>query len=122
MMTMFLAMALADVPPEPGYVERCTVEQACGGRAGEACSAWHGGSEDCNPFRAKGWEKACQTRGASAWAEVWCAPAGTAAPAKDPVPPTPRRCDTVPAGAVGIGALMLTIAGFTRRKRIKGLR
>lgn len=113
MMSLFLTLALADVPPEPGYVETCTPEQACPGRASGVCSAWYGGSEECEPYRAKGWEKACQTRGASTWQEVWCAPGG-AAPA--PLPPA-RRCGVVPWDAAAVGVLAGMVAVAARRRR-----
>ncbi len=69
------SIASADLPPPPGYVEKCTVAKQqkestscvlCGDayfREPDACA---------NRYLEKGYTKACQTRGASTWEEVWC--------------------------------------------------
>jgi hypothetical protein len=71
-------LARADVAPpfNDGYVEACTVDkQAAAGRECLSCSAYHGNAEHCAESLASyGFERACRTRGASVWAEVWCRP------------------------------------------------
>jgi MYXO-CTERM domain-containing protein len=74
-MTLLLAgPAAADVPPEPGYIEKCTVANyAKKGIDCQSCGAWHGDRDACvNTLGKKGYEKKCQTRGASTWSEIWC--------------------------------------------------
>ncbi len=109
---LLVGLAMADVPPEPGYVETCTVEQACDARGGELCGAWHGEPEACAGLAARGLTFACRTAGASAWSEVWCV--GQPAPADLPAPP--RRgcgCDAGAAGWTWLGLLGLAL----RRRR-----
>ncbi len=81
-------LARADVPPEPGYVEKCTVEKQCKkSEEGDACRAWHGDPEVCaRKHEADGFEYRCRTRGASAWTEVYCR-LKLDKPKKEPKPP-----------------------------------
>lgn len=71
------AAATADVPPPPGYVEKCTVEQAQV-RTGHTCEmcgdAYHGDREACaNKYSGTStMSLECKTAGASVWDEVWC--------------------------------------------------
>ncbi len=71
------SLALADVPPPPGYVEKCTVKKAERRTSNhcESCDAWHGDMDACvNKYAGTTFKKDCQTRGASVWDEVWCDP------------------------------------------------
>ena len=70
------AVARADIPPPPGYVEQCTIDKACKkGEEGDDCRAWHGDTTACEKKHAKdGFEYRCRTSGASVWSEVWCRP------------------------------------------------
>ena len=75
MLFLLSTLALADVPPPPGYKESCTVKLQCGPEeVGTTCDGWHGGREACEALEADGWTKKCQTRGASTWDEVFCRP------------------------------------------------
>lgn len=73
--------ALADVPPPAGYVEQCTAaKQQKAGTECVSCGSYHGSVDKCpNLLSSSGFTKACQSRGASVWSEVWCRPAGGAA-------------------------------------------
>jgi uncharacterized protein (TIGR03382 family) len=118
--------ARADVPPEPGYVEQCTVELQQ--KAGETCLAcsgsYHGDTEVCAREHApNGYARRCQTRGASVWGEVWCK-AGQASASTDPtVPaqPAPQArkggCQTGPGGLAGWG-LVLAAMWLVRRRPV----
>lgn len=66
--------ARADVPPPRGYVESCTVQaHAQDGRECRECSTYHGNPPThCASEVGDGYERACRTRGASTWSEVWC--------------------------------------------------
>lgn len=71
--------AHADAPPPIGYVEHCTLQKqekepdTC-----EACSngqsvEYSEGKDKCTTtYKPQGYVKLCQTRGASAWTEIWC--------------------------------------------------
>jgi hypothetical protein len=96
------AVARADVPPEPGYVESCTVEKQQG--AGEAClacgDAYHGDRDACQRQHAgDGYAKRCQTRGASVWTEVWCKKGAGGGVAAGPTPAPSETKDDKPAAA-----------------------
>ncbi|MFT6144497.1 MAG: hypothetical protein ACJAZO_003674 [Myxococcota bacterium] len=90
MLVLIAALALADIPPPNGYQETCTVDLVCPSAQGVACSASFNDRDTCErDWGTKGYSKACQTRGASTWSEVWCsnaAPLGE--PAGEPVIPT----------------------------------
>ncbi|MBL8359836.1 MAG: hypothetical protein JNN18_05025 [Rubrivivax sp.] len=83
----FLVLALAgptraDIPPPKGYVETCTPERACAGRAAVSCRGSFRDADGCQKqFEPQGLVRACRTRGASVWTEVWCKPAPGSAPA-----------------------------------------
>lgn len=68
------ALAFADIPPPPGYVEQCTIEKQCKKEEeGDACSAWHGERDKCEKKHAQdGFVRKCRTGGASVWTEVYC--------------------------------------------------
>lgn len=84
--------ALADVAPPPGYVEQCTVskQQKDGLECTLCTGAYHGAPDHCvKIYEPQGLTRACRTRGASVWKEVWCRKAG-GPPIQDiPVAPTP---------------------------------
>lgn len=84
--------ARADVPPEPGYVEKCTIEKQCKkNEEGDACRAWHGDRDVCSrKHAADGFEYKCRTRGASVWSEVYCR-AKADKPKKDAKPEPPKK-------------------------------
>lgn len=97
--TTVAAVALADVPPEPGYVEKCTVDKQQ--KSGEKCEmcgdAYHGEPEACaKKFAGSEHTKRCQTRGASTWDELWCAPVSQDKPAPS-AGPTPSAAPTASA-------------------------
>jgi hypothetical protein len=68
------ATASADLPPPPGYVETCTIEnQLKPSDECFSCAAYHGNSTHCSDSLSEyGFTQRCQTRGASVWREVWC--------------------------------------------------
>lgn len=77
--------AWADIAPPPGYVETCTVERMSEG--GDSCIECRGSFQDreacAGEWEPQGYDKRCQTRGASVWTEIWCTSAdgsGTDAP------------------------------------------
>jgi hypothetical protein len=79
---MLSTRALADVTPEPpGDVEPCSLERTC--PAGKACVVCPADYRDfststsvCSASLSPlGFHKQCQSRGASAWDEIWCRPA-----------------------------------------------
>lgn len=73
MILLLASFALADIPPPDDYVETCTVAQACEGE-GVACGdAYFGDRGACaRQYAEQGYTRACKTRGASTWTEVWC--------------------------------------------------
>lgn len=131
MLTLLVALAFADIPPGPGFVETCTLanhqgeEKEC-----TECSGSFSGREDCEALEKDGYSTACRTAGASVWDEVMCRsktgkePEGEVpapAPAEEtPEPSVPqdakrRRCDT--AGGVGsVWALPLVMVLGRRRR------
>ena len=114
MLTMWIALALADEPPPPGYVEPCT-EEVCGGAKAETCRASYQGREACERLEQQGMTQACRTSGASVWSEVFCR--GPVNGTADPVaPPAVSRCDSAAPGVVGALGLALVL-GAVRRKR-----
>lgn len=72
------AVALADVPPPSGYVERCTLEAASAD--GQECvqrSGWHGEKGLPGRWLAEyGFCQRCQTYGASVHGDIYCRPKG----------------------------------------------
>ncbi len=109
----------ADVPPPPGYVETCTVEQQQ--TNGARCEACRAGYQDANAcatrFASTQLRRRCRTSGASSWTEVWCenriatdptvpapgtSPGPAPAPSPEPAPaPGPARPpETSPATSV----------------------
>ena len=66
--------SIADVPPGPGYVEKCTFEkQNVKAENCELCPVSHQDFDACKKkFAGKNYKKLCQTRGASAFKELWC--------------------------------------------------
>lgn len=123
MLPLLFALARADVPPPPGYVETCTVAIQCGPDiAGESCDAWHGGREPCEALEKKGWVQVCQTRGASVWDEVFCetqpdedARQERVRSAKGIPARLKRRCGCASAPGAA-GALLLPLVALFRRR------
>lgn len=77
-------LALADIPPPEGYVEKCTVENHQSDTVEcVSCDAYHGGREPCEALEKAGYTQACRTGGASVWDEIMCRPKGSGT---DPVP------------------------------------
>jgi len=73
-LTCGVGPAAADLPPPPGYVEKCTLEsqqrleEDC-----QVCGAYFGERDRCEKeFGTKGYKYRCRTYGASVWKEVWC--------------------------------------------------
>ena len=103
---LLILTALADIPPHPGFVEKCTLERVARGRECTSCKGVFSGREACEALEKKGFTKQCQTRGASVWTEIHCkgaapegipeaAPATPATPAPaTPAPESTSRCDT----------------------------
>src|SRR3954465_14331364 len=79
-------LAFADIAPEPGYVETCTVEKQCKKTEdGDECRAWHGDREVCRKkHQSDGFVYKCNSRGASVWSEVYCRPKGDKAKSDKP--------------------------------------
>ena len=125
MIVLFAAFALADIPPPPGYEETCTVELVCASEQGVTCAASFNDRDACErDWGDKGYSKACKTRGASTWTEVWCstaAPVGPDQPVQAPAEPSTTdvrrssRCSSLTLSAswmlVGLGCL-----GLRRRR------
>lgn len=114
-----ISVALADIPPSPGYVETCTTER-CGTHEARSCGAYFGGREECEKLEKDGFVKVCQTAGASTWTEILCkggaGPAATKPADKQADPAVASsRCDTTAgAGAASLGLLL--VAGLLRRR------
>lgn len=95
---LFSTLALADVPPEPGYVEKCTIEKQCKkNEEGDECRAWHGDRDVCTrKHEADGFQFKCRSRGASVWSEVFCR-ARDEKPKKEPKPEKKPEAPNKPA-------------------------
>jgi hypothetical protein len=122
--TCLVTTARADVPPEPGYVEQCTVEvEQRDGRSCTACSgAYHGDTEACSKvWEPKGYALACKTRGASVWGEVYCkADPGFKAPAVAPAAQQSKKgCAIGLEGPAGVLTVLSVLGAvwFARRRR-----
>ncbi|MDG1480382.1 MAG: hypothetical protein P8R54_12365 [Myxococcota bacterium] len=126
MLLLTTLLARADISPPEGYVETCTVALQCGETEGTSCSAYFGGRTECEALEAKGWQRMCQTRGASTWSEVFCAQAPDDdarrtrieqttgfAPTIQPLPA--RRCGCSAAG-MGAGWLLVPLLLLARRR------
>ncbi|HEX2877056.1 MAG TPA: hypothetical protein VHP33_37655 [Polyangiaceae bacterium] len=90
----------ADVPPPEGYVEPCTVEkQSASGQGCVLCGdSYYKTPNACAAkLEPDGYTKACRTRGASTWKEVWCKN-GKGAPAAS-APPAPSASAAAPAAS-----------------------
>ncbi|TNE92755.1 MAG: hypothetical protein EP330_00635 [Deltaproteobacteria bacterium] len=126
MLLLLATLALADIPPGPDYVETCTVaNHARDGRECTSCEGWHGGREACEALEQQGYEKVCQTAGASVWDEVMCKAGSTPVAPADPKEPEPlpdgltqtkrrSRCDVL---GLGAGWWVIGLAGIVRRRR-----
>lgn len=134
------APARADVPPEPGYVESCTIEKHGGPENCIACrDAYHANRDACEQkWGPQGYTRACRTSGASVWTEVWCKPGGgeavtppapatpptpaaTSTPAAPPAPQATKGCATAPGASTSASGLLaaigaLLLLGATRRR------
>ncbi|MCC6525894.1 MAG: hypothetical protein IT373_24820 [Polyangiaceae bacterium] len=121
------AVARADIPPEPGYVESCDVLYAqqpterC-----ETCGADHRDRAACErKYQGTKSTRRCQTRGASVWQELWCRPleAGEApSPAPQALPGRGCACDlgapSAPGESNGAALLVgLCVAAVVARRR-----
>ena len=124
--------ALADLAPRPDYVETCTIENhQKDGLTCTSCTADYAHRDKCElELGPKGYKKACNTRGASVWNEVWClAPAP--APEKPAEPEEkateksqelvvkaadvqPKRDSKCGAGGLGVGLPLLLALGLLR--------
>lgn len=118
------SLARADVAPEDGYVETCTVEKQQG--AGEQClscgDAYHGDRDACQrQYAGDGYTKRCQTYGASVWKEVWCKKAaGGSAPAETKTEETAGTSRCSVDGGGGLGGLLAALGlVFVRRRRAR---
>jgi hypothetical protein len=71
-----VASASADLPPDPDYVEPCTVQKKqSADTTCESCGAYHGEPGKCaSKYADSPFKKRCATAGASVWDEVWCRP------------------------------------------------
>lgn len=117
-------VALADIPPPPGYVETCTVgNYASAELECTSCSAYFGGREPCEALEQQGYSQRCRTSGASVWEEVMCR-AGTSKPSPSPAPeatpePSPkreRRCSTTAGSASWLALAGLLLVGLRRSR------
>ena len=104
--------ARADVPPPEGYVEQCTVEKLAPGQECVLCGDSYYKTPDACAAKLEpsGYAKACRTRGASTWKEVWCkkgkgaavpsaSAASSAAPVASVAEPAPTPSSDVAAPA-----------------------
>jgi formylglycine-generating enzyme required for sulfatase activity len=104
MLAALSAVALADIPPEPGYVEKCTIQACPAGSEAKTCGASYRGSPECDALAEQGFAKQCSTWGGSFWTEVMCK-------APPPPPPKPRAAlpwpklefVSIPAGTFTMG-------------------
>lgn len=139
------ALARADIPPSPDYVESCTVANHQG--PGQEClicgDAYHGDVDACQRQHAPtGHTRRCRTAGASVWQEVWCKGGGASPPVKAPpvatdvkpapqpatAPPAPAAADSSAAGSGcsvdprgSLGGWMLALVGLAAsRRRARG--
>ena len=125
-------LAHADVAPDPGFVETCTIEKQCKeGEEGTTCSAGFRGREECEKLEKEGWKQRCRTYGGSFWNEVMCRakkkkkekekeeepdkPPPPPPQENPPVAPENPACSTAPATA-GWGALWLSALLALRRR------
>ena len=70
--------ATADIPPEPDYVERCTIStQQQEGETCVLCWATLDNSQMCSSLADMGFEHRCRARGGTSWNEVWCGAGST---------------------------------------------
>jgi MYXO-CTERM domain-containing protein len=141
---LFGSSALADLPPDPSYVEQCTLEKQK--KAGDdcvECTASYDQEEACKEKHAsEGRSKRCRTSGASVWTEIWCrggaeTPAPSVAAAspsasESPVTPSPvappEKSGSCGACAVGASsgsdpgpwAALAVALGFALRRRRPG--
>lgn len=122
---LLLSIALADVPPPPGYVETCTVEKQCTPtEEGVSCGAWFGEPDACAHLLAEGWVLRCRTSGASVWSEVYCRGAGRSERAEGAQEGAERGSGAAKAGCasaawggvMAFGALLLAWGGLRARR------
>jgi len=128
---LLASSAAADIPPPIGYIEECTpARQQLSGLECVGCSSYFGSLEKCPDLLvALDFTKACQSRGASTWTEVWCRPA-TGAPLPDSVSkqvvrPTSaelqavlvRRGAWIAASMIGFAGLVFAGWRFRQRRR-----
>jgi hypothetical protein len=127
------ATAAADLPPPIGYIEECTPErQQVAGLECVGCASYFGSPTKCPDLLVPlDFTKACQSRGASTWTEVWCRPA-TGAPLPESVSKQVTRpsstelvASNVRRGAeivgplVGFGGLVFAGWRFQKRRRAR---
>jgi hypothetical protein len=127
----FPLAARADLAPEPGYVETCTLaNHAKADLECVECNTYHGEYDKCvKQFEPQGYTQACRTAGASVWSEIWCKAKAGGAPATTTPEPAPAGGDKpVPAttnspskcaggDAAGFLPMMLGIAMVAARAR-----
>ena len=73
----WIPTAHADLPPPPGYEEKCTIakQQQIGEKCISCGDAYHSDVDACKiKYEPQGYVKKCQTSGASVWTEIWCKP------------------------------------------------
>jgi hypothetical protein len=118
MLLLTALLARADVPPEEGYVETCTVAIQCGPDVpGELCWADFSSRAGCEPLEKRGWQQMCRGWGGTSWDEVFCerAPDEAARQARIAQAMTPRRCGCAAGGASG-GWLLTALLAASRRR------
>lgn len=73
-MLILLAVALADVPPSPGFVETCTLQNhQRPGLECEQCRPHFRDLERCKrTYQDRGYFEVCRTSGSSVRSEIWC--------------------------------------------------
>jgi hypothetical protein len=106
----------ADIPPPPGYVEKCSVEiQQKSGEECRLCGASFQGRGDCQKLASQGYSERCRSAGASVWQEVWCR--------VRPKPDRKAALDGVlPGKLVAGGSLTLAVifGGVWAARKVKG--
>jgi hypothetical protein len=125
MLAWLFALALADVPPDPGYVETCTIPIQCGPDIeGQTCRGVRPDDPpepECDALAAQGWVRMCSAWGGTVYDVVMCREQPDPAALAERVAAAERAascgaCDATSAGAPPL-ALLLALALARRARR-----
>lgn len=126
MLPLLTALALADIAPDPGYVETCTIAIQCGpgveGRTCRGVGPENPPEPECDALAQQGWTRMCAGWGGTVYTVVMCKPAPDPAGVKareeaatQKALPRARRCGTVEGG--GLVGLVAALLVFVRARR-----